>query len=106
MKSARLSQTETVSAFETIGKPASHRLNLRLRGREFSSIHGIGESTALVRAIAERLVSRVPAPTKSDGGSAGQAKGLSFWIKNLELAFHSDRSVMIDCNSRGRHFFS
>jgi len=48
----------------------------------------------------------VPATAKPDRGPPGQAKGLSFGIKDLEVAFYPDRSVVIHSYSRGRHFFS
>jgi hypothetical protein len=59
-----------------------------------------------MRAIAEGLVCGVPAAAEADGRPSGQAKGLSFRIKDFEVSFHSDGSVVIDRNFRGRHFFS
>jgi hypothetical protein len=59
-----------------------------------------------MRAIAEGLVCRVTASAEPDGRPAGQAKGLSLRIKDLEVAFHADGTVVIDSNFRSRHFFS
>jgi hypothetical protein len=59
-----------------------------------------------MRAIAEGLVCGMPATAEPDGRPAGQAKGLSFGIKDLKVAFHPDGTVVIDSNFRGRHFFS
>jgi hypothetical protein len=59
-----------------------------------------------MRAITEGLVCGVPATAQPDGRPARQTKGLSFRIKDLEVAFHADGSVVIDSNFRGRHSFS
>src|SRR6202158_316355 len=56
------------------GKKAS--LKLGFWGRQLPGSHGIGESTRLMRAIAEGLVCRVTATAEADGRPAGQAKGL------------------------------
>jgi len=74
--------------------------------RQLAGSNGISESTGFVRAIAEGLVCGVPAAAEPDGRPAGQAKGFSFRIKDLEVSFHSDGSAVIDRNFRGRHFFS
>lgn len=103
---SRLSQPETVSRFETVGKPPAHPLRLRLCGRQLSGRNGIGESACLMRTIAERLVCGVPTTAEPNGGPSGQAKGLAFGIKDFEIAFHTDRSVVVNGNFRGRHFFS
>jgi hypothetical protein len=59
-----------------------------------------------MRAVAERLVGRVAAAAEANGRSPGESKGLPLRIDNLEIAFHSDRSVVIDRYFRRRHFFS
>src|SRR5467141_3047914 len=48
----------------------------------------------------------MPATAKPDRGPPGQAKGLSLGIKDLKVAFYSDRSVVINRNFRGCHLFS
>jgi hypothetical protein len=59
-----------------------------------------------VGAIAEGLVGGMTAAAEPYGCPAGQAERLSFGIKDLELAFDADRTVVIDRYFRGRHFFS
>jgi hypothetical protein len=56
-------------------------------------------------AVAEGLVCGVPAAAEPDGRSAGQTEGLSFRVKDFEFAFDAYRSVVIDRNFRGWHFF-
>src|SRR5882762_11808726 len=51
-RNSRLSQSETVSTFGTVGKPSCYPLKLGLGGRQLSGSNGIGESTCLMRAIA------------------------------------------------------
>ena len=101
-----MSQPETVSTFETVGRAAWSGLQLRLWGRQLTSCNRIGESTGLVRAIAKRLVSRMPATAEPNGGAASQTEGLALRIEDLEVAFYPDGSVVIDRDFRGRHCFS
>jgi hypothetical protein len=105
-KNSKLSQPETVSTAAPLAKSARHKLKLGLWRRQLPSRYGIGEGTGLMRAIAERLVGGVPTTTEPNGGASGQAKGLTFGIQDLKIAFHAQGSVVIDSNFRGRHFFS
>jgi hypothetical protein len=73
---------------------------------QLTRTHGIRKPTGLVRAITKGLVRGVPATAETDGRPAGQAKGFTFGIEDLEVAFNADRSVVIHRNFRGRHFFS
>jgi hypothetical protein len=57
-------------------------------------------------AVTEGFVRRVAAAAEADNRPASQAKGLSFRIKDLKLAFDADRSVVIDCDFRSGHFLS
>jgi len=57
-------------------------------------------------AVAEWFVCRVPAAAEPNGRPARQSKRSTFRIKDLEVAFYADRTVVIDSNLRGRHFFS
>jgi hypothetical protein len=59
-----------------------------------------------MRTIAEGLVRGVPAAAETDDRPAGQTEGFAFRIEYLELALNPNGSVVIDSNSRGRHFFS
>src|SRR5882757_4153092 len=101
-----MSQPETVSTFESVGRGRSVLLQLRLCRRQLPGDYRIGKSTGLVRAIAEGLVSRMPATAEPNAGAAGQTEGLALRINDFEVAFYADRSVVIDRNFRGRHFFS
>src|SRR6266550_3259166 len=104
-RNSRLSQPETVSSFETVGSIVSQPLEFRLGGSQLPGSNGIGKSAGLMRAIAERLVCGVPTTAEPNGGPTSQAKGFSLGIKNFEIAFHADGSIVIDSNFRGHHFF-
>src|SRR6266478_7730090 len=101
-----MSHPETVSPVEGRWKLVPIALQLRLWGRQLPGCHRIGEPAGLMGAVAERLVCGVPATAKRYGRPTSQAKGFAFRIDNLEVAFDADRSVVIDCNFRCRHFFS
>src|SRR6266480_1200471 len=105
-RNSRLSQPETVSSFETVGSIVSQPLEFRLRGSQLPGSNGIGESAGLMGAVAERLVCGVPTTAEPNGGPTSQAKGFSLGIKNFEIAFHADGSIVIDSNFRGHHFLS
>src|SRR6266550_2336664 len=105
-RNSRLSQPDTVSSFETVGSIVSQPLEFRLGGSQLPGSNGIGKSAGLMRAIAERLVCGVPTTAEPNGGPTSQAKGFSLGIKNFEIAFHADGSIVIDSNFRGHHFLS
>jgi len=48
----------------------------------------------------------VSATAEPNRGPSCQAKGLSFRIDDLKVAFDADGSIVIDRNFRSRHFFS
>jgi hypothetical protein len=101
-----MSQLETVSASETETlEEAVTDLQLWFWRGQLPSGHSINESTGLVGAVAEWLVRGVPATAETDRGPPSQAKGFSFGINDLEVAFNADRTVVIDCYFRGNHFF-
>ena len=81
-------------------------LQLRLWRGQLAGGDRIGESTGLVRTVAERLISGMPATAESDCCPASQPEGFALGIKDFEITFYADRSVMVDCNSSGGHLFS
>jgi len=101
-----LSQTETISTIETLGKPGGQGLQLRFGGREVPGSHGIREAMDLMRAIAEGLGGGVAAPAEAYGSPPGEAKGLPLGIDNFEITLHADGPVVLDRDSCRRHFFS
>ena len=54
------------------------------------------ETGLAMRAIAERFVFGVAAAAQADGRASSQAERLSVHILNCELAFHSQRAVVVD----------
>jgi hypothetical protein len=56
--------------------------------------------------IAERFVCGMTAAAEPNGRPTCQAKWLAIRIKNLELAFDADGTVVIDSDLCGRHLFS
>src|SRR6476661_4761769 len=84
-------------------------LNLRLRSRQFARHHHICKSAGLVRTVTERLVCRMPATAKADRSAPGQTVAAALGVHDLEVAFDTDRSIVIHgylgCrHSRSRKF--
>jgi hypothetical protein len=57
-------------------------------------------------AIAKRLVHGTPAAAETDRGAAAQAEGLALGIDQLEIAFDTQRSVIIYGDFCTRHLRS
>src|SRR5580693_4868175 len=98
-----VSQCETVSLTKMPRGPAACGLQLRLWRGQFAGNHGVAEARRLVRAIAERLVGRVPAPAQPYGGSPGQSERAALGIDDLEVPFHANRSVAVNSDLGSCH---
>jgi hypothetical protein len=59
-----------------------------------------------MRAVTKGLIQGVAAAAQTNYCPAREAKRLSIWIDNLELAFQPNGAVVIDRDSRRCHFFS
>src|SRR5277367_6451273 len=100
-----MSQSETVSSRKLwIYGRFFCQLQLGFGRREFARNNRITEARGLMRAIAERLVGRVPAAAKANGGTPSQTKGAPFGIDDLEVTLHTNRAVAIDGNLGRCHF--
>ena len=63
--------------------------------RKFASDDGISERARAVRAIAEWLVSGLPATAEADYGAARQAEDAAFGIHDLEIPLDAQGAVVI-----------
>ena len=76
---------------------------LWLRRRQLAGDYFINETHAVVAAIAERLISGVPAPAKRDHATAREAERLTRGIANFKFALDADRAVGQGSNFSRRH---
>ena len=76
---------------------------LWLRRRQLAGDYFINETHAVVAAIAERLISGVPAPAKRDHSAAGEAESLTSGIADFEFALDADRAIGQGGNFSRRH---
>jgi len=59
-----------------------------------------------VRTIAKRFVFGLTAAAQADGGASGKPKSVTLGIDDFEVAFDSDRSVIVDDYFRRGHCVS
>jgi hypothetical protein len=57
-------------------------------------------------AVAKWLIHRAPAAAQADGGAATQAEGLALGVNHFEIAFDTQRSVIIYGDFCARHLRS
>ena len=72
------------------------RSHARRRRGQIARRDGAREILALVRAIAEGRISRMPAATERDSGSAPKPEFVAFLIDNLKIPFDAKRAVAKD----------
>ena len=75
-------------------------LQLWLRRRQLSCRTHRFETSAAMRAVAERFVLGLPAAAQTDGGAPRQVERLSFHIVNRKLALDLNRAVIVDRDLR------
>ena len=71
--------------------------------REVARDHRVGETGALMAAVAERLVGRLSAAAKRDHGAPAQAEAGAGWVEDFEVALDADGAVGIDGDFGGCH---
>jgi len=65
------------------------------RRRKVSSRDFTHKTLSFVRPVAERRIRGVPAAAETQTGTSAQAKGLTCLIDDLEIPFHTQRTIVV-----------
>jgi hypothetical protein len=65
------------------------------RRREVSRRNLAHETLSLVRPVAEGRIRAVPAAAETHTGTSAKAKGLTCLIDDLEIPFHTQRTIVV-----------
>ncbi len=80
---------------QAILSPVERPLRFRCRRRQIPGYDGVGKAVAM-RTIAKGLILGQSATAQADHFAPPQSKSLTLRVKNLEIAFYSDGTVVVD----------
>jgi hypothetical protein len=79
------------------------KLELGFRLRQVDGLDHAVKRSPFVAAITERLALGMAATAEGESGASSQTECFSLLIKNLQVAFDNERTIICDSNLGGSH---